>query len=71
MSVHYWPLDLQEHLDWHKLQEQSAKLYVKAELYTKHQRVVICRAATNVLNQFRTNVVWKWTNIERSIYLTL
>ena len=29
------------------------------------------RAATNVLNQFRTNVVWKRTNIERSIYLTL
>ena len=29
------------------------------------------RAATNVLNQFRTNVVWKRPNIERSIYLTI
>ena len=29
------------------------------------ERVLKSRAATNVLNQFRTNVIWKGTNIER------
>ena len=36
-----------------------------------HTYTLTTRAATNVLNQFRTNVVRKRTNIERSIYLRL